>query len=343
MVIAYPWFLLLLLPLVALFILAWKHPLPSLKTSFLAPFQKASGKRKKLTASSIPLIVYAVATAFLIVALARPRQGLEEIKQRAEGIDIMLAVDLSGSMEAIDVPGNIGSENELKKAIRSGTVKNRLEVAKQEIQRFISKRPNDRIGLIGFAQLPYNACPPTLDHAWLIKNLKRLHPGIIGDATGIAGPVASAVHRLKNADSKRRVLVVFTDGSNNVEAKISPRQAARLADKFDVTIYTVGIGSSRAYVLRNTFFGEQFVPLEGQFDEKLLKDMAELANGKYYRAADSKGLEKVMNEINKMEKTTVTQPKTVNYRELAPWLITASGILILLAFLLENTLMSRLP
>jgi Ca-activated chloride channel family protein len=170
-----------------------------------------------------------------------------------------------------------------------------------------------------------------------------LKPGIIGDATGIAGPIASAVHRLKDADSKRRVLVLFTDGSNNVNAKISPRQAAKLANQFGVVIYTVGIGSSQAYVLQKTMFGEQFVPIPGQFDEPLLKDIAKLSEGKYYRAADSEGMAKVMDEINKMEKTTKEQPRIIDYRELAPYFITAAIVLVLLAFALENTILLRIP
>jgi Ca-activated chloride channel family protein len=281
--------------------------------------------------------------ALLILALSRPQEGLEQVRQRAEGIDIMLAIDLSGSMEAVDVPANIRSGKDFRDGILSGKYNNRLEVAKKEIKRFIKSRPNDRIGLIGFAPLPYNACPPTLDHGWLISHLDRLKPGIIGDATGIAGPIASAVHRLKDADSKRRVLVLFTDGSNNVNAKISPRQAAKLANQFGVVIYTVGIGSSQAYVLQKTMFGEQFVPIPGQFDEPLLKDIAKLSEGKYYRAADSEGMAKVMDEINKMEKTTKEQPRIIDYRELAPYFITAAIVLVLLAFALENTILLRIP
>ena len=192
MIIAYPWFLLFLAPLVIIYILAAKRALPSIKIPSLKPFNAATGQ-KKFRAFRIPLFIYALAMALLIIALARPQQGLEEIKQRAEGIDIMLAVDLSGSMQAHDLPQNVTSGQALLNGIKSGTIKNRLEIAKQEIKKFIAKRPNDRIGLVGFAPLPYNACPPTLDHGWLIANLDRLQPGIIGDATGIAGPIASAV------------------------------------------------------------------------------------------------------------------------------------------------------
>jgi len=338
----YPLFLLLYIPFAALLFYIVKRPLPSLRIPSVKPFQAAC-KTGKFTRSSIPFLLYAIAITALILALARPRKGLEEIKQRAEGIDIMLAIDLSGSMASIDVPQNIDTEGSLRSALKSGNLKNRLETAKQEIKRFIERRPNDRIGLVGFAPLPYNICPPTLDHAWLIANMERLEPGVIGDQTGIAGPVATAVQRLKDSESKRRVLVLFTDGSNNVNAKITPRQAAKLASTFDVIIYTVGIGSPRAFVLQNTFAGEQFIPIEQQFDEKLLQDMASASSGKYYKAADAEGLEKVMSEIDKLEKTTAEQPRMIDYREFAPPLISFSLALLLLAFVLEHSIFIRLP
>ncbi|MCK4983804.1 MAG: VWA domain-containing protein, partial [Victivallaceae bacterium] len=205
------------------------------------------------------------------------------------------------------------------------------------------KRPNDRIGLIGFAQLPYNICPPTLDHGWLIDNLKRLKPGIIGQATGIAGPIASGVQRLDKSDSKRRVLVLFTDGANTVNARISPRQAAKLGDACDVVIYTVGIGSNNALIEDNSMFGRSYVQAGGTFDEPLLKDIAKISDGKYYHAYDAKGLADAMADINKIEKTTVEQPKYIDYKEFAPTLAVFVLILLLLGFLLENSVFLSIP
>jgi Ca-activated chloride channel family protein len=255
----------------------------------------------------------------------------------------MLAIDLSGSMQAMDVPRKITTPEQLQSAFESGEIKNRLEIAKDEIRRFIKKRPNDRIGLIGFAKLPYNICPPTLDHAWLLAHLDRLQPGIIGDSTGIAGPIASAVHRLEKSDSKRRVLVLFTDGRNNVNARISPRQAAKLAKAMNVIIYTVGIGSDNAYVLQNSYAGPQIFPIRGEFDEPLLNDIAKFSEGKYYKAFDSEGLAKVMDEINKLEKTSVEQPKFVDYKEFAPVLAAFALVLFLLGFVTENTFFLSIP
>lgn len=340
---AYPLALLLLIPFAAAVFYAARKPKPTVKVSSLKPFAPR-GKIRAAGVLGLPFLLYALAAILLIVALARPRKGIEHLLHRAEGIDIMLAIDLSGSMKALDVPANITSEGQLRRALDNGEIKNRLEVAKEEIVRFIERRPNDRIGLISFAPLPYVVCPPTLDHPWLIRNLARLQPGMIGDATGIAGPIASAVHRLKNADSKRRVVVLFTDGSNNVDAKISPRQAAKLAKKFDVVIYTVGIGSNRGYVFQQGMFGRShLVPLQGEFDEDLLKDLADLSEGRYYKAADAEGLENAMNEIDKLEKTTVEQPRYMEYKEWAPRLIIVALGMLLAGFLLEHTLYLKIP
>jgi Ca-activated chloride channel family protein len=343
MSIAYPWLLLLYIPFAVLLVYVFRKVAPSIKIPSIIPFQKSAGKGK-FKLSRIPLLIYIIAVGLLIFALARPRKGIEHIMQRAEGIDIMLAIDLSGSMKAIDVPGHINTENELREALQNGKVKDRLETAKQEIKRFVEKRPNDRIGLIGFAPKPYTVCPPTLDHGWLLEHLKHLKPGIIGEYTGIAGPIASAVHRLKDADSKRRVVVLFTDGRNNIEAKITPRQAAKLAKTFNVVIYTVGIGSNSAYMLsHNSFFGSRFQPVSGDFDEPLLKDIASDSEGKYYKAADAEGMRKVMEEINKMEKTSSEQPKIINYKEWAPRLAVIAGVLLMLGFMLENTVFASIP
>jgi Ca-activated chloride channel family protein len=235
--------------------------------------------------------------------LARPRHGLEEIRHRAEGIDIMLAIDLSGSMSAYDIPKNVSTQGELEALMKSGALKNRIAIAKAEIRKFIEARPNDRIGLIGFGPLPYAACPPTLDHAWLLAHLDSLDAGIIGDGTGIAGPIASATQRLKASEAKRRIVVLFTDGSNNVNAKVTPRQAAKLASSFDVIVYTVGIGSPNAAVLRDGFFGRQFVQLQDEFDEPLLRDISSTTGGRYYKASDAEGMAQAMSEIDKLEKT----------------------------------------
>ena len=274
---AHPYMFFLLVPLALVLLRAWFKPVPALRVPSLRPFKAASkGKLSRINLRKlVPFLLYSIGGVMLIVALAGPREGMEEIRRRADGIDIMVALDLSGSMRAIDVPPGIRTERELEVAMASGKVKDRLGTAKEEIAKFIKARPNDRIGLIAFAPLPYVVCPPTLDHAWLIANLDRLESGSIGDATGIAGPVASAVQRLKDSDSKRSIIVLFTDGANNVNAKITPRQAAKLANTFDITLYTVGIGSRNSVMKLDSMFGSSFQRVEGSFDEKLLQEMAD--------------------------------------------------------------------
>jgi len=340
---ALPWFLLLYIPFAGLVLYALKKKKPTIKISSLRPFKESNPAGSLHLSTGLPFLFYVIATGILIFALARPQKGIERLKQKAEGIDIMLAIDLSGSMEALDVPVKFETHKDVYAALKKGTLKPRIEVAKQEIRKFIAKRPNDRIGLIAFAPLPYVACPPTLDHAWLEQHLHNLKAGIIGDSTGIAGPIASAVTRLKDSDSKRKVLVLFTDGSNNVDARVTPRQAAKLAKTFDVIIYTVGIGSRNAYIIQNNFFGKSLRAFGSQFDEKLLKDIAATSDGKYFTAADSKGLGEVMKEIDKLEKTTKEQPRYVDYSEYGPHMLSLALGMILLAFALQHTLMLKVP
>lgn len=340
----YPWLLLLFIPYAAVLFFAWTVRAPSIRVPGLAPFRRAAGKGRRVNwRKLIPFVLFALGGAAMIVALAQPREGIEEIRSKADGIDIMIAIDLSPSMNAIDAPANI-SDTRLLDLIRHGTLKNRVDTAKVEIARFIEERPNDRIGLIAFASLPYVMCPPTLDHAFLLSNLERLSVGQIGDGTGIASPIASAVKRLKDSDAKSRILVLFTDGSNTVNGQISPRDAGKLADTFDITIYTVGIGSSYARIpVQGLLGGILLQTYPDEFDEPLLRELADMTGGRYYRAADAKGMAQAMNEINKLEKTSVEQPVVVNWRELYPYFCWFGLGVILLGFCLRQTVCMRLP
>ena len=338
---AYPSMLFLLgvIPLLWLYLARFKRE-PSIKVSTTAPFKvRQMGKFRKLPFSEWLMLLAGV---ILILALARPRKGDERVIVRANGIDIFIAIDMSGSMQAMDVPANIKTSSALFEAVKKREVKHRLDVAKEEIARFIKERPNDRIGLLGFADLAYSFSAPTLDHKWLIERLDQLQPGMIGDATGIASPVASAVSRLKDSKAPRRVLVLFTDGANTAENRITPEQAAMLAKDFDVIIHTVGIGSQNAYVLDETF-GSRFIPVGDSFDEKLLRTLAEKTGGSYFHAADAEGMKKVMNEINKLEKTSIEQPRYVEYKEYAPILSAVTLGVIFLSILISNCIKIRIP
>ena len=340
----YPWLLLLFIPYAAVLYVSWTMRAPSIRISGLAPFRRAAGKNRRVNwRKLIPFVLFTLGGAAMIVALAQPREGIEEIRSKADGIDIMIAIDLSPSMSAFDAPANV-SDSQISGLIQRGTLKNRVDTAKDEIARFIEERPNDRIGLIAFASLPYVMCPPTLDHAFLLANLERLSVGQIGDGTGIAAPIASAVKRLKDSDAKSRILVLFTDGSNTVNGQISPRDAGKLADTFDVTVYTVGIGSRFARIpVQGLLGGVVFQSYPDEFDEPLLRDLADMTGGRYYRAADAKGMAQAMNEINKLEKTSVEQPVVVNWRELYPYFCWFGLGTILLGFCLSRTVCLRLP
>ena len=342
---AHPYMLFLLIVLALFLLRAWLKPDPAVAVPSLKPFRMAAAKngRRINFRKLIPFLCYLLGGIALIVALAGPREGMEQIRRRAEGIDIIIALDLSGSMRAIDVPSGIRTESQLASALATGMVKDRLGTAKAEIAKFVQARPNDRIGLVAFAPLPYMVCPPTLDHPWLLANLTRLESGIIGDQTGIAGPITTAVRRLKDSDSKRRVIVLFTDGVNNVNAKVTPRQAAKLADTFNVTVYTVGIGSNNAVVKQDSFFGSGFAAIKDEFDEQLLKDIADSTGGVYYKADDGDSMRKAMEQIDKLEKTSVQQTVLVNWKEYYPVLCWIAIGFLLLGMLLEKTVLLRVP
>ena len=339
---AYPWILSGLLPAAALIIYMFFYKKNSGVIVPQTTFFSSPGKIS-WPASPLTTICCALALLLLVTALARPRIGNEKLLLRNKGIDMIMVLDLSGSMQAIDIPGNITGEKALERALNSGTYRSRLETAKSELTKFIQARPNDRIGLIGFAEYGYNLSPPTLDHEWLIAALSPLEPGIIGDATGIASPVASAIRRLDKSAAPRRVMVLFTDGKNNVNHRLTPQAAAELAKEKNITIYTVGIGGNNAFMVQEGFFGTRFVRYPGEFDEKLLKEMASVTGGKYFRASDETAMNAVMNEINSLEKTNFEQPRYIEYQEFAPILTTIALLLLLLAVMLENTLERSVP
>lgn len=334
---ATPWFLagLLIVPAVWYYLTFIKKQ-PSVVVPSTGVFKRASGKRKFLSFCNW---FYLAALLLLIVALARPRSGDEKLIVRSKGIDIVLALDMSDSMRAIDVPGTVTTSDALLQGINNGTLRNRLDTAKEEIRKFILARPNDRIGLVGFADLAYSFAPPTLDHRWLLERLKTLEPGQLGSATGIASAISSGTRRLKNSTAPRRVLVLFTDGANTAENRLSPEQSANVAKEFNCIVHTVGIGSDNAYI--QTGFG--FQRTQADFDRKLLDSIAKISGGTSFLAADSAGMKKVMEEINALEKTNIEQPKYTEYKEYAPLTAAIAALLLLAGFFLENTFKVRIP
>ncbi len=338
-----PWFALLLLPLLGAFYWSLRRRPPSLLVSHAGTY--GAGKSRSLWRPvHAPLLIQTLGLALLVVALMRPQEGLEKVMQHAEGIDIMLLLDVSGSMEAFDPSAGLGMD-EAARQIQSGLLKNRLEVAKQELAKFVQRRPGDRIGLIAFATRPYVVCPPTLDHDFLLNHLQTLQPGMFADnGTGIAPPIASATSRLKDSQAKRRVAVLFTDGENNVEAKITPVEAAGIAAQFAVSVYTVGIGGRQAVAIRSGWFGRrQLVQAGYGLDQELLEKIAAETGGKYFAARDAAMFGQVMEEIDQLETIGMEVPRFMDYREqFYSWMLTGAG-LFLLGLFLEYTIFLRGP
>lgn len=328
---AHPWVLLglLLLP-----VLAWLKGHIGGTPGILFSSTKlvvALGKERKGRSGAILGSLVYFTLALLIVALARPQLGqtLEHIK--ASGVDIMLVLDVSGSMGTEDY--TIGKQQA-----------SRLEAVKHVTEQFIEERPNDRIGIVAFAGRPYLVSPITLDHDWLIKNLDRVQLGLVEDGTAIGSALASAAARLKNRDAKSKLILLLTDGANNA-GKVMPRTAAEAAKALGIRIYTVGAGSNGpvSVPVRDHFGRTFYQKMIFDFDEKLLAEIAKIGNGKYFRAADSASLDKTFQEIDRLEKSKIEIEKNVNNKEFFWWLIAAATFLLTLEIILSQTRYRKIP
>lgn len=329
---AHPWLLLLLLmlPLVALFE-GGRGAAPAVIYSSLRPMM-ALGKPRRSRIGGFLMSILLLALALLIVALARPQQGQTFSQVQASGIDIMLALDVSGSMIAEDF--TIGGERA-----------SRIDVVKQVTEKFIEARPNDRIGMVAFAGRPYLVSPLTLDHGWLLQNLERVRLGLVEDGTAIGSAIASCTNRLiERKDSKSRIVVLLTDGDNN-SGKVSPLTAAEAAKALGVKVYTIGAGT-RGYApvpFQDPFGRKVYQNMKVDVDEDTLKKIADMTNAKFYRATDTKTLTQIFDQIDHLEKSTVEMKQYTQYRELFPWLLGAGLVLLAVQALLAQTVGSRLP
>jgi Ca-activated chloride channel family protein len=272
-----------------------------------------------------------LACAFLIVALARPQMSRGSTAVTANGINIMLGLDVSGSMQALDFKVD-------------GRRVNRIQIVKSVVSKFIDQRPNDRIGLIAFAGAPYLVSPLTLDHDWLQQNLDRVQIGGVEDGTAIGSAIAAGVNRLREAPAKSKVMILLTDGVNNT-GKISPIAAAEAAKALGVKIYTIGVGvrGDAPVPVRDEFGNTQLVMAKVDVDETTLQSVATMTGGAFYRATDTGSLQKIYEQINRLETSAQTVPKFEHYQDLYAWaLIPALGILGL-GLGLEQTRFRRLP
>jgi Ca-activated chloride channel family protein len=267
----------------------------------------------------LPLF-YILGIASIIVALARPQRGLDDSRVRTEAVDIILLVDLSQSMDEKDFQ-------------KFGQRMTRLDATKEVITRFLENRPNDRIGMVGFATLPYAVAPLTLDHGWLIQRMEGLHTGMLdGRRTAIGDGMASAINRLRESEAKSKVIILLTDGSNN-SGTLSPENAASAAEALGIKIYTIGAGGAR------TGFFQQ----RQEVDEDTLKKIAKTTNAKFYRARDLETLEAVYEEIDQLEKTEIEVERFTRFEEKAAlWILLGIGFLTI-EHILGLTKLGRLP
>ena len=338
----FPWLLALLglLPVYAL--LRGKTGKLSALTFSSADIARAAGAKARSAAGRFLFFLRLLAVALGIVALAGPRLANYHVETETPGIEIMLVLDLSWSMEAIDM--GKPAEKLSRFAIASGVLKD-----------FIAKRPNDRIGLIAFSGVPYLASPLTLNHDWLTENLARLHIGIISDlGTAIGDAVAIGAKRLKAVpNGKSRIMILLTDGDNNM-GKLDPLPAAQLAAALGAKIYAIGIGIEEPCNM------PAFDPATGNFrldgngnviptlllqpaNYSVLGKMADLSGGKFYRATNRRELQNIYNQIDRLEKSEVKLRRFATYEPLFQWPLLAALGLLGLEIILANTRFRRVP
>jgi len=272
-----------------------------------------------------------LALAFLIVGLARPQFGRSSSTVEASGVDMILALDCSGSMESLDFKLN-------------NQPASRIEIVKSVVSKFIDGRPNDRIGLIGFAGAPYLVSPLTLDHDWLQQNLERVQIGTVEDGTAIGSALATSVNRLRDQPGKSKIIVLLTDGQNNM-GEIMPETAAQTAKAMGVKVYTIGAGvrGEAPVPVTDAFGNKRLAMAKVDVDEATLKKIAAETGGKFFRATDTQSLKNIYGEIDRMEKTTHQLKRFEHQGELFAWAVLPALALLGAGIGLEHTRFRRLP
>lgn len=325
--------LLLLLLLVPLLIYArygWKRVRTPVRHSGLGALTGIGSGVGVALRPLMPLL-FGTGIALLIIALARPQRGLGQHRVITEGIDIMLVLDLSPSMAAIDFE-------------EGGRELNRMEAAKRVADQFVRARRNDRIGLVGFGAYPYTIAPLTLDHAWLLTQLERLKEGELGNATAIGDGIAAGLNRLRDSEAKSRVIVLLTDGVNNA-GEITPLNAALAAQALGVKVYTIGAGTDgiARIPVRDPFGNVRFIREQADVDEPTLRRIADLTGAFFFRATDMPALKRTFAEIDRMEKSEMQVEQYTRYEERFQPLLVAAILLLCLEQLLGLWRLERFP
>ena len=313
---AHPYLLLLLIViplLIVWYILRYRKQKPALQFSNISLFK---GLRKTFRQRAYPLLfaLRMVAVGAIIIALARPQSKLSRQEMKVEGIDIVLAMDVSGSMLAEDFKPN------------------RLEAAKKVASDFIDGRKNDRMGLVVFSGEAFTQVPLTIDHSVLLKQLHAIKSGMIKDGTALGDGLATAINRIKDSEAKSKVIILLTDGINNMGA-VDPQSAAEIAALYNIRLYTIGVGTQglAPYPFRDQFGRVRYQNIPVELDEQLLTHMAQSTNeGQYFRATNKKSLEKIFKQIDEMEKSKIDVTQYAQTKdEYQIWLILAALALLL--------------
>ena len=321
--------LLLAIPYIVLYVMYRKKSEPTMRMSDTFAFRYAP-KSWKVRLMPLQMILRLVAFTLLVVALARPQTSNSWKNRQSEGIDIMLAMDVSTSMLAEDLKPN------------------RIEAAKMVAAEFIAGRPDDNIGLTIFAGESFTQCPMTTDHASLLNLLQNVRAdiaarGLISDGTAIGMGLANAVGRLKASKAKSKVVILLTDGSNNM-GDISPMTAAEIAQSLGIRVYTIGVGTNKvAPYPMPVAGGVQYVNMPVEIDTKTLGEIAQTTHGDFYRATNTQELKKIYKEIDQLEKSKMSVKKfKKKYDAFQPFVMVAA-IALLLEILLRITIFRRIP
>ncbi len=321
----YLYLLLLLMPLIVWYILKMRKKQASLQVSTLQAFDAPKATTFKVYLRHVPFVLRMCSVALLILILARPQSTNSWENKTTEGIDIILTMDISGSMLAEDLKPN------------------RLEASKDVAASFINGRPNDNIGLVLFSGESFTQCPLTTDHAVLLNLFKDIKSGMIEDGTAIGLGLANSVSRLKDSQAKSRVIILLTDGSNNM-GEIAPVTASEIAKTFGIRVYTIGVGThGEAPYPFSTPLGIRYQNIPVEIDEPTLRQIAATTGGQYFRATNNSSLKSIYEEIDQMEKTKISvqqySKKNEEYKPLALLIF----VLLLLELLLRNTLLKNIP
>lgn len=318
------WLFVLIPFLIIWFIFRDKKQNPSIDYSSAEILIKQKSTFKEKLRHLVPLLRL-ITLSLIIIIMARPQSSSEKRSVNTEGIDIVVAMDISTSMLAEDFKPN------------------RLEAAKETAKQFVQERTNDRIGIVIFAGESFTQCPVTIDHDVLVNLFNSIETGKIKDGTAIGDGLATSVSRLKESKAKSRVIILMTDGVNN-SGFISPETAAEISEQFGIRVYTIGVGTiGKAPYPFDTPFGVRYQNIDVKIDEDVLKKIAELTGGEYFRATDKNSLEKIYKKIDELEKTKIEVSYFKQYKEEYLPLAMLAIALLLLEILLNQTYLRRLP